>query len=810
VSALQHDVRYALRSLRSSPGFATVAILTIALAVGSNTALFSFVNGILLNPLPYPDAERIVRVLERRPDGGLNSVSTLNYLDWARQSAVFERISPRTGWQATWTGGGEPLQIQGGRGSADFFAIYGIRAALGRTFAPGEDQVGNDRVVVLTHALWENRFGADPAAVGRSIVLNGEPHEIIGVLEPSALDRDAAQIWKPLAFEPSNMTRDFHWFGVFAKLKPDVTLEQARAEMEVIGSRIAAEHPDSNQGWSVGVDRAADVIGGPQLRTAVVVMFAATGFVVLIGCANLASLALTRSVSRSREVAVRAALGASRWRLARQFLTENVVIAICGGILGIGVGFATMKGIEALIPPFMIPAELGARMDGTVMLFAFAVAVATGVLFGLAPAIQATRPDLTGAMKDGGHGATSGTGGRRVRATLVVAEIALAFVLLVGAGLMMRSVFELLDVDPGFDSTNVLTAGLPIATSQYPDPAALNAYLDSVREAVGAAPGVTGVALTTALPLQGWGYGMPYQIAGRDVVDRANRSAGFFKMVTPSYFGTLGIDLRSGRTLGDSDAAGGAPVVVVNETFAKREFPDADPIGQRVLVQQIIPGQTGLGAEISWEIVGVIADEKIGGLDDVQSGGLYVSYRQSPAYGMSLVVRASADPAGLQGVVRAAIDTVNKDQALSRVRTLEQIERESLAAQRVQSILYAVFATIALLLAAVGIYGVISYSVAQRTHEMGIRAALGASAATLRSLVFRGGMRLTLIGLAVGLAGSLAVTRVMTSILSGVSPRDPLTLAAVAALLAIVAAVACFIPARRVTRVAPNRALRYQ
>jgi putative ABC transport system permease protein len=803
MSALRHDVRYALRALRSSPGFAAVAIVTIALAVGSNTALFSFVNGMVLNPLPYDDADRIVRLLERRPDGGLNAVSTLNYLDWKEQSTSFEVMSPRTGWPATWTGGDEPVQLQGGRGTVDFFQIYGMSAALGRLFAPGEDELGKDKVVVLTHGFWENRFGADPAAVGRSIVLNGEPHEIIGVLEAGAFDRDAAQFWKPLAFEPSNMTRDFHWFGVFAKLKPGVTLEQARAEMEVIGSRIATEHPASNQGWNVGIDRVGDIIGGPQLRQAVWVLFAATAFVVLIGCANLASLALVRGVSREREIAVRSALGASRWRLARQFLTENVMIAICGGVAGIGVGFATMKWIESLIPPFSFPPELGPRMDGGVMLFAFAVAITTGVLFGLAPAVQATRPNLTGAMKEGGHGSTSGHGGR-VRAALVVGEIALAFVLLVGAGLMMRSVFSLLAVDKGFDSSNVLTANLPVATRQYPDPAALNAYLDSVRAAIEAAPGVTGVAMTTALPLQGWGYGMPFQIEGRDIVDRANRRAGFFKIVTPSYFATLGINLRSGRTLSDTDTAGAPPVAMINETFAKREFPDGNAIGQRVLVQQIIPGQTGLGAEIPWEIVGVIADEKIGGLDDVGSGGLYVSYRQSPAYGMSLAVRGATDPARLQGTVRAAIDSVNKDQALSRVRTLEQIEAESMSAQRIQSILYGVFATIALLLASVGIYGVISYSVVQRTHEMGIRAALGASGATLRQIVFRSGMLLASIGLALGLFGALALTRVMTSILSGVSPRDPLTLAAVAVVLAIVAAVACFIPAQRATRIAPE------
>jgi putative ABC transport system permease protein len=807
---VDQDLRYALRTLRNSPGFAAVAIVTIALAIGANTAIFSFVNGILLNPLPYEDADRIVRVLERRPDGGLNGVSTLNYLDWAEQNTVFEYMAARSGWQTTWTGGDEPMQLVGGRVSAEFFSIYGTSALLGRTFALGEDQLGNDKVVVLSHALWESRFGSDPGAVGRSVILDGEPHAVIGVLEPGPFDRDAAQLWKPLAFEPANMTRDFHWFGSFAKLAPGVTLEQARAEMEVIGARIAEAYPDSNLGWSVGVDRAADVIGGPQLRTAVIVLFAATAFVLLIGCANLASLALARGVSREREVAVRASLGASRWRLARQFLTENVVISICGGIVGIGVGYGTMKWIQSMIPPFMLPAELDVRMDGTVMLFALAVAVVTGLLFGLAPALQATRPDLAGTMKEGGRGATPGSPGRRVRGALVVAEVSLAFVLLVAAGLMMRSVFGLLEVDPGFDSNNVLTAGLPIAQSQYPDPVALNAYLDSIRAAIEAVPGVTDTALTTALPLRGWGYGMPYLVAGREVVDRANRGGGFFKMVTPSYFETLRIRLLAGRALSDTDTPGAPPVMVINETLARRDFPDTDPIGQRILVQQIVPGRTELGPEIPWEIVGVIADEKIGGLDDVESGGMYVSYRQSPAYGMSLAVRAASDPENLQRAMRAAVDNVNRDQALSRVLTLEQIERESMVAQRLQSILFGVFATIALLLAAVGIYGVISYSVAQRAHEMGIRAALGAGAGNLQRLVFRSGMRLTLLGLAIGFAGALAATRVMASLLAGVSPRDPVTLAVVAVVLAAVAALACLIPARRVTRIDPNAALRYQ
>jgi putative ABC transport system permease protein len=546
------------------------------------------------------------------------------------------------------------------------------------------------------------------------------------------------------------------------------------------------------------------------LRTAVTVLFSATAFVLLIGCANLANLALARGVSREREVAVRASLGAGRWRLARQFLTENVMLSVCGGIVGIGVGFGTMKWITSMIPPYSLPAEVDIRMDMQVLLFAFAVAVATGLLFGLAPAVQAARTSLAGSMKDGGHGTTAGGSGRRVRGTLAVAEIALAFVLLVGSGLLMRSFFSLLNVDPGFDSTNVLTARLPIAQQQHPDPDELNTYLDSIRSAVEAVPGVRETAVTSALPLQGWGYGMPYQIAGRETVDRAHRKAGFFKMVSPSYFSTLGISLLKGRVLTERDTAGAPNVLVINETLAKSEFKDEDPIGRRILVQKIVPGQTALGDEIPWEIVGVIADEKINGLNDDSSGGMYVSNRQSPAYGISLIVRAGLEPLTLEKAIRAAVDTVNKDQALSQVRTLEQIESQSLIGDRIESLLLGIFAAIALVLATVGIYGVISYAVVQRTHEIGIRGALGASAGSLRGLMFKSGMKLTLLGLAIGVAGSLAVTRVMASMLYGVGTRDPYTMVAVAVALAAVAAAACYVPARRATKVDPMVALRYQ
>jgi putative ABC transport system permease protein len=540
------------------------------------------------------------------------------------------------------------------------------------------------------------------------------------------------------------------------------------------------------------------------------VLFSATVFVLLIGCANLASLALTRGIAREREVAVRAALGAGRWRLARQFLAENVVVALIGGLLGIFVAYATLRGILAMIPPGIIPAEFDIRLNLNVMGFALAVAVVTGLLLGLAPAVQATRTNLTLTMKDGGHGSTQGTPGRRLRGGLVIAEVALAFVLLVSAGLMLRSLVSLLDVDPGFEAGNVLTASLPIASSRFANPEGLNAYLDSIRDNVEAVPGVEETALTSALPLQGWGYGMPYLIADREFVDRANRRGGFFKMVSPSYFSSLRIRLVAGRFLEESDRAGTAPVMLINQTMAEREFAGEDPIGQHILVQEIVPGAQQLGDEIPWEIVGVIADEKISGLDDTFSGGMYVSNAQSPTYGVSLLVRTGLDPQSLEPAVRNAIESVNPDQAMSQVRTLEQIQSESVFGERILSILFGSFAALALLLASIGIYGVIAYSVSQRTQELGVRSALGASASNLRTLVFLGGMQLAAVGLVIGVVGALALARVMSAFVFDISVYDPLTLVAVLLVLASVAAVACFIPARRATRIDPMAALRYQ
>jgi putative ABC transport system permease protein len=811
LESLHRELAYSWRALVRSPGFSAVALLTLAIGIGANTAIFSFVDGVLLKPLPYPDADRIVRVLEKPPRGERNGISTLNFLDWQHDNQVFDFMAAQAGGAVTLTGGSEPVQIRGGRVSAHYFDIFGIHAALGRTFQPGEDALGDSHVVILSHALWVRQFGADRAILNRTILLDNEAYAVIGILPAGgAFDRSANQLWRPLSFEPANMTRDFHWLTSFARLKPGVSLDQAKANMSAIGARIERDFPASNKGWGVVVESYADTLVGSQIRTALLVLLTATGLMLLIGCANLANLALARGVAREREVAIRASLGASRWQLVREFLTENVLLSIGGGMLGLVVGYATTMWLQTLVPPFAFAREAEIAIDARALAFAALVSVGTGLIFGSAPAWQATSPHLTALIKDGGRGATSGVARGRLRDALIMTEVALAFVLLVGSGLMMRSFFRLLNVNAGFETANALTIGVPITTRRFPDPDRLNLYLREIQAAVSAVPGVLETALSCAPPLQGACYGMPMQVAGRPVVDRATRAGGFFKIVSASYFSALKLTMASGRPLSDRDDARARNVLVINERLAKREFGSESPIGQRLLIQQIVPGQTQLGPDVAWEIVGVVRDEKVNGMADEQSAGVYVTNEQSPAYFQTLIVKTTGNPLTFEKPIAAAIHRIDQDQALIDVRSIEQIKELSMATTKLQSVLLAVFGAVSLLLAGIGIYGVISYSVAQRTHEIGIRAALGAPRLNLLNLILSRGLILATVGLMVGLLGSLALTRLMTAILYGVEARDPATMAAVAGVLASVAATACYIPARRATKVDPIIALRIE
>jgi putative ABC transport system permease protein len=806
---LAQDLRYGARTLVKTPGFTAIAALTLALGIGANSAIFSFVDSVLLKPLPYRDADRIMRVLEKPPGGGRNGISALTFLDWQRENTVFESLAASTGGSMTLSGVEEPTLLRGGRVSASYFDVFQVKPALGRTFAPDEDQPGKEHVVVLSHKLWASQFGSDPGLVGRAVILDGEPYTVIGVMpEASAFDRDYSQMWRPLAFKPSERTRDYHWMGAVGRLKPGVTIDQARAQMDAIGERISRDYPDSNKGWGVGIDPFADTVVNTQLRSSLQVLLGAVGMLLLIGCANLANLTLTRGTAREREVALRAALGAGRGRLVRQFLTENVLLSAIGGALGLLLGYGMMAGLKLALPPFMLPPHAGVTMDGRVLAFTLALSMVTGVLFGLVPALHATKPDLASAMKEGGRGSTSDSGRRRVRGALVVIEVALAFVLLVGSGLLLRSFFRMMSVETGFDSTNVITMSLPMTADQFSSPEQLTNYLRQITARVDTLPGVRESAMTSALPMRGWSDGMPFLVSGRDVVDRANRRGAGFKSIDAAYFHTLGMKLLKGRGFTDRDVKGAPPVMVINQTMATRTFEGENPIGQHILVQEIVPGRPALGDEIPWEVVGVVADEKTSGLAGGPSAGMYVPMAQSPSTEANLVVRAHVDPATLQRAIGQAIHEINRNQSIADMLTLEQIKDQSAANNKLRTLLLAMFAALAVLLSALGIYGVLSYTVAQRTHEIGIRSALGATSGTLLRLVLGGGMKLTLAGLVLGVAGSLALTQVLSSLLFGVSARDPLTMLGAAALLTAVAFLACYVPARRAAKLDPLSALR--
>ncbi len=807
---LLNDIRFGIRMIRKSPGFAAVAVLTLAIGIGANAAIFSFVDAVLLRPLPYPHPEEIVQVWEKPPKYDRNGVSTMNFLDWKNQNTVFQAIAAETGGSVTLSGGQNPVQLRGSRVSAPYFDIFGIKPVLGRAFAPDEDQPGKDQVVILSHRIWESRFAADPGLVGRKIMLDNRPYDVIGILPAETrFDRGWQDIWTPLAFQPQDMTRNFHWMRVWARLKSGVSIATARQQMSGIGQRIARAYPASNKDWGVTVDRFQDRAVGERLRSSLWILLAAVAAVLLIACVNLANLLLVRASAREREVAIRTAIGAKSWRLLRQFLTESVLLAFLGGCAGVAIAIGLLRVLKLSLPPFYLPSEAHVSLDLRALFFMGGLVLVTGILFGIAPALQVMRVNAADSLKEGSRSSTTSASGLKLRSVLIVSEVALAFILLSSAGLLIRSFYELQQVDTGFDSTNVITAWLPMDDKQYTQGAQITEYYKQILDSIQSVPGVRDVATTSALPLQGWGYGMPFQIAGKPVVDVSNRPGGFFKMVSASYFRALGMRLRKGRGLADTDTQASAPVAVINETMATKYFKEEDPIAKRILIQKIVPAKHELGADVAWQIVGVVADEKVSDLDD-SSPGVYVPVDQSPSVGAGLVIRGSLDPTRLVKSVERAVWQVNKNQALTDTRTLEQIKSESLGGNRLRTYLLLAFAAIALLLAAIGLFGVISYTVNQRTHELGLRAALGASSWNLLQLVVQHGLGLTALGLGIGVAGSLALTHLLKSLLFEVSPRDPISLMLAGGLLALVAAAASFIPASRATRVDPMVALRYE
>ena len=806
---LAADLKFGARQLAKSPGFTLVAILTLALGIGGTAAMFSFVNAVLLRKPPFPDAERIVQLWEVPCSGCINGVSAMNFLDWKNQSSSFEYVVARNQRTAILSEGDKPEVVNITRAGADYFRIFGITPVLGRNFASDEDQPGKQFEVMLSHRIWEDRFGQDTAVVGKTVRLNGQPYTVVGVLPAGSYDREWTDVWVPLAFSPEERTRNYHWLTVWGKLKPGVTLTQANADLGGIAARIEHDYPESNKGWGATARLYEENIVDQDLRSSLLILLAAVGAVLLIGCLNLANLLLARGAGREREIAVRTALGAGRMRLVRQLLTESVLLAGVGGIVGLVLAVGAIRAIQGFMPRYWLPAEAAVSLNWQVLLFTLVMTMATGIFFGIVPALRSSRTDVVESLKDGAKGAGQGVQHTRLRNALVVSEIAVAFVLLATAGLLMRTLGRLQAADAGFDPTNVISMNMPMSIAQYPTSERIVSYQEQMLEKIQAVPGVRQVAVTSALPLEGWSDGMPFQIQGQPEVEVARRHSAGVKSVSPRYLSAIGMRLSRGRWFAESDSAGTAPVIVVNESFVKRFIPDGDPLGKVIRIEEIIPGQPALGPEVPWQVVGVVADEKAFSVND-ESAGMYLSYKQSPSLGMSIVVRGEIDPHKLVNSVEGAVHSVNGDQALNEIRTLDEIKAESMGDNRMRAVLLEIFAGLALLLAAIGVYGVISYSVAQRTREIGVRAALGASPGSQLVLVLKSGLRLTLIGLGIGLVGTLALGKVLEGVLFGVTAHDPRTLVMVSLALAAVALAACYIPAHRATRVDPMIALRHE
>lgn len=780
------------------------AVLTIALALGANAAIFSLVDGVLLKPATYPEPERIVQLREKPPGELRNVISAANYIDWTRQAKSFESMAATTGATMSYSGGGEPKSLRAGLVSAPYFDVFGVKAASGRTFAKDEDRPGKEKVAVLSHRLWSNFFGADPQLIGRTILLNGNPYTVIGVLPGlSEFDRRSTDLWLPLAF-PTNVARDYHYLSAVARLKPGVSLEQAQAEMSSIAAGIAELYPAVKKDWGARVDRYIDLLVGPQMRLSLNVLMWSVAAVLLIGCANLANLFMARATLRSREIALRMALGAGRGRVIRMLLTESLLLSVCGAVIGVGLGYGLLKLILGLLPPFSFPAESHVAMDGRVLLFLAAVTILTSIAFGLAPAMQASRRDSSESLKEGGRGSSDGRGKLYVRHTFVALQVAAAFILLVGGGLLIRSFQRLTSVDLGFESEGLVAAYLPLPMERNPEVTTLALYVERILESVRAAPGVREAAVATAIPLRGWGDGMPFFMADKPT----ERVGSGFKIVTPGYFKALGLRLMAGRFLDDRDTAGSPYVMVVNESFVKRFSPNESVIGKRILVEKILPTRRGLGPQTAWEIVGIVADEKGSGLESPNDVGSYASFAQNPVVGLGLVAKGAGEGGALIKSVQQAVWKVNKDQVLDRAQTVEQLKTDSMMSRRMTTSLLGGFALLAMFLACAGIYGVLSVVTARRTQEMGIRAAMGASRGDLIRLVLGGGSIPVLAGIVVGLGGAIGLARFIQSMLFATDPIDAPTLVGVSLLFLIVSLAACFVPAWRAASVDPMSALR--
>ncbi|MFL6333876.1 MAG: ABC transporter permease [Pyrinomonadaceae bacterium] len=798
---LLQDLRYAVRRLLKSPGFAAVAVGALALGIGANTAIFSVVNSVLLKPLPYPAPEELVKLWESRPRQNMPRVEIAphEFLAWADQSQSFQRLAATDVAEYNLTGRGEPERVTGALVTAGYFPLLGLAPAQGRAFLEEENRPGANNVVVLGQELWRSRFNSDPSVVGQTVSLDGVACTVVGVLPRGFRLPGGAELARPIAFDAEDRSQPgSHFLNVYGRLKEGVTVARAEAEMATVAARVEQSLGGTNVGHQVAVvPLHEEVVGGS--RTALLVLLGAVALVLLIACANVANLLLARAAARRREVAVRAALGASRWRIVRQLLAESLLLSGLGGALGL---LLAVWGVDLLVglDPSGVQRAGEVTLDWRVLAFTFGLSLLTGLLFGLAPALQASKADLVESLKEGGR-AGQGLARNRLRSALVVAEVALTLVLLVGAGLLLKSFSRLLAVDPGLDPRGVLTLDVALPAAKYNEPQRITAFYEQLLQEAAALPGVQAAGAVSILPLAGDDSSNFVQIEGRAPLPPGQALRAGRRNVSADYFRALGIPLKQGRSLNASDASGAQPVLVINEAMARSFFQGEGPVGKRVRT----------GDKSPWvEIVGVVGDVRHRGLDVDTRPEMFFPHTQTPSRQMTLVVRSAGDPAALAGPLRERVRAIDRDQPVGNVKTMEEWVSESVASRRFTAALLGVFAAAAAALAALGLYGVVSYTVAQRTHEIGLRVALGARPRDVLRLVIGQGMALTLVGTAIGVAAALALTRLMASLLFGVGATDAGVFVAVPVLLAAVALLACYFPARRATKVDPMVALRYE
>jgi putative ABC transport system permease protein len=814
MNGLIQDFRYALRQLRKSPGFAAVAVITLALGIGFNTAIFSVVNAVLLRPLAFADASRLVRIWHVPPEKSFPGMTTFpvsaaNYLDWERQTQVFDHMAIYSYHGFTVTGGDKPEQLSAGAVSSGFFATLGVQPILGRVLSPEEDQPGRSHVVVLSYRLWQEHFGGNPGIVGHDINLDGQPYLVAGVMPSNFQFPDFAKMWTPMAWtDQERAVRGEHHSIVIARLKPGVELKQAQAEMNTMSDRLQQQYPDDDKGWgAVVVPMQQDLVS--DVRPALLVLLGAVAFVLLIACVNVANLALAKTFSRQKEIAIRTALGATSARILRQILTETVLLALSGGALGLAFAHFAVRFIVAFLAD-KLPHSIEVGLDSKVLIFTAVISVITGIVAGVLPAWRLTRRDVNQALKQGLGRTDADSGGHRTRSILVVSEVALSLILLIGAGLMIRSFQNLRNVNPGFDSRQVLTMSVMVSRAKFPSPDQAISFFDRVLQRVRSLPGVESAAVIDNIPLTG-GSHQPIAIEGRPVVPMSEQPEVDVRLVSAGYMSAMHIPTLRGRGLSDTDVAGRPAVVLVSESMARQFWPGEDPVGKR-LTLTFYP-------EAIREVVGVVGDVKLDSLDEIRpSATLYFPLDQVsvPAAGgwrsfpMTLLVRSRSGSGELASAVSNAVHEADRDIPLVDISTMDELVENSLSQQRFNMLLLGAFAALALLLAAVGIYSVLSYSVKRSVREIGIRLALGAPVGEVLRMVVFEAMKPTLLGVAIGTAGALALGRVLSSLIFGVRPTDPLTFVAVAALLAAVALVASIVPAYRATKVDPMVALRYE